>query len=128
MAVGLFLVAMIRVTVVAVALGVIVARAVIVTALLVAMRLVRVLRVVVVLRALVRMRPTGVIMIFLPMTMIHGAGVSIMKMRVAVFGLLGFHLCFRSLRFFERGHGLLLGHGLAVLLEHVRGGAGEHGC
>ena len=119
---------MVVVTVVAVALGVVVARAVIVTALLVAMRLMRVLRVVVVLRALVRVRPAGVIVVLLAMPMIHGARVSIMKMRVAVFGLLGFHLCFRSLRFFERGHGLLLGHGLAVLLEHVRGGAGEHDC
>ena len=124
-AVGLLLVSVIRVAVVAVALGVIVARAVIVTALLVAMRLMRVLRVVVVLRAFIGMRPAGVIMIFFPVAVVHGARVAVVEVRVAVFRL---HLRFCGLRFFERGHGLLLGHGLAVLLEHVGRAAGEHGC
>ena len=66
-------------------------------------------------------------MILFAVAVVHGARVAVVEVRVAVFGFLRLELRFRGLRFFERRHGLLLGHGLAVLLEHVRRAAGEHG-
>ena len=92
------------------------------------MRLVVVRRVVVVLRAFIGMRPAGVIMIFFPVAVVHGARVAVVEVRMAVGRLFRLELRFRGLRFFQRRHGLLLGDGLAVLLEHVGRAAGEHGC
>ena len=48
------------------------------------------------------------------------------RVPVVVVRLLAIHQRLGGLRVFERGHGLLLGHGLALLLQHVRGVAGEH--
>ena len=48
------------------------------------------------------------------------------RVPVVVVRLLAIHQRLGGLHVFERGHGLLLGHGLAVLLQHVRGVAGEH--
>ena len=55
---------------------------------------------------------------------VRRAGVAVVEVRLRL--LLGLQLGLRRLRVLERRQGLLLGHGLPVLLEHVRGVAGEH--
>ena len=77
-------------------------------------RLVVVRRVVVVLRALVRVRPGRVVVVLLAMPMVHGAGVAVVEVRVAVLRFLGLEFRLGGLGLLRQGTHHGMGHEIAA--------------